>query len=85
MNCIATAGRLIRPSKRVFILGPAHHIYLTGCALSKFKTYDTPLGELTLDLDSMSLVLLKVWCDTNSFNRFFTDFPRKILAPFDPT
>jgi AmmeMemoRadiSam system protein B len=47
---------LTLPSKRVFILGPAHHIYLTGCALSKFKTYDTPLGELTLDLDSMSVV-----------------------------
>ena len=43
-----------RRSKRVFILGPAHHIYLTGCALSKFKTYDTPLGELTLDLESRS-------------------------------
>ena len=55
------------PSKRVFILGPAHHIYLTGCALSKFKTYDTPLGELSLDLDSTSLMLLR---DINSFALF---------------
>lgn len=42
------------PSKRVFILGPSHHHYLTGCALSKCKTYETPLGSLKLDLDTIA-------------------------------
>ncbi|KAJ3507715.1 hypothetical protein NLJ89_g6146 [Agrocybe chaxingu] len=39
--------------KRVFILGPSHHFYLEGCALSKCKTYATPIGELSLDLDTI--------------------------------
>ncbi|KAG5648031.1 hypothetical protein DXG03_007066 [Asterophora parasitica] len=36
--------------KRVFILGPSHHFYLNGCALSSCKEYDTPIGKLPLDL-----------------------------------
>jgi AmmeMemoRadiSam system protein B len=39
-------------SKRVFVLGPSHHVYLDGCALSKCATYKTPLGDLPLDLES---------------------------------
>jgi len=35
--------------KRVFILGPSHHVYLDGCALSKCIEYATPLGSLPLD------------------------------------
>ena len=38
--------------KRVFVLGPSHHVYLDGCALSKCKTYATPIGDLPLDLKS---------------------------------
>ena len=40
--------------KRVFVLGPSHHVYLNGCALSKCKTYATPIGDLPLDLESWS-------------------------------
>jgi len=39
--------------KRVFILGPSHHVYLDGCALSTCKEYETPLGALPLDLDTI--------------------------------
>ncbi|KAJ6610045.1 MEMO1 family [Mycena sp. CBHHK59/15] len=39
--------------KRVFILGPSHHIYLDGCALSGCKAYATPIGNLPLDLDTI--------------------------------
>ena len=39
--------------ERVFVLGPSHHVYLDGCALSKCTEYETPLGPLPLDLDSM--------------------------------
>lgn len=38
--------------KRVFILGPAHHVYMDGCALSQCTYYSTPLGNLPLDEDS---------------------------------
>ncbi|KAF5312608.1 hypothetical protein D9619_003218 [Psilocybe cf. subviscida] len=40
--------------KRVFILGPSHHVYLEGCALSKCKQYETPIGNLPLDLDTIN-------------------------------
>lgn len=36
-------------SKRVFILGPSHHVHLNGCALTKFFEYATPLGNLPVD------------------------------------
>ncbi|KAI5477275.1 UPF0103-domain-containing protein [Pseudohyphozyma bogoriensis] len=39
--------------KRVFILGPSHHAYLDGCALSQCDQYETPVGNLPLDLDTI--------------------------------
>jgi len=47
-RCIDTTG-----IKRVFILGPSHHVYLDGCALSRFRAYDTPVGSLPLDLETI--------------------------------
>lgn len=49
----AFAYRQVDPSrvKRVFVLGPSHHVYLEGCALTKQRTYETPLGELRIDQD----------------------------------
>ncbi|CAE7214536.1 unnamed protein product [Rhizoctonia solani] len=40
--------------KRVFILGPSHHVYLNTCALSKCQSYETPIGSLPLDLDTIA-------------------------------
>ncbi|WAQ82751.1 hypothetical protein PtA15_3A115 [Puccinia triticina] len=47
----AWAYKLIDPAqiKRVFILGPAHHVYLNCCALTKCTDYETPLGNLPVD------------------------------------
>ncbi|KAF2110368.1 MEMO1 family [Lophiotrema nucula] len=36
-------------AKRVFLLGPSHHYYLTGAATTDFEYYATPLGNLTVD------------------------------------
>ncbi|KAG8182105.1 hypothetical protein JTE90_018376 [Oedothorax gibbosus] len=49
--CSAFAYKQIDPTivKRVFILGPSHHVRLSGCALSPVRTYRTPLGDLTID------------------------------------
>lgn len=41
-------------SKRVFVLGPSHHVYMPGCALSSCKEFETPIGNLPLDLESTS-------------------------------
>eukprot|EP00047_Mylnosiga_fluctuans_P022472 m.120444 g.120444 ORF g.120444 m.120444 type:complete len:288 (-) comp9271_c0_seq4:3328-4191(-) len=35
--------------KRIFILGPSHHAYLPGCALTQHAQYSTPLGPLRVD------------------------------------
>ncbi|KAL4069586.1 MEMO1 family [Scleroderma yunnanense] len=35
--------------KRVFILGPSHHVYLTHCEVSGCDDYETPLGILRID------------------------------------
>src|SRR5579862_8957336 len=40
--------------KRIFLLGPSHHIYLSGCALSDCESYETPLGDLKLDRATIS-------------------------------
>ncbi len=37
-----------RPFKTVILLGPAHHIGVAGCAVSKAATYRTPLGDIPL-------------------------------------
>lgn len=37
--------------KRVFILGPSHHVYIDGCALSQCREYETPLGVLPVDTE----------------------------------
>ncbi|KAK8849469.1 AmmeMemoRadiSam system protein B [Kwoniella newhampshirensis] len=37
-------------TKRIFLLGPSHHAYLLGVALSRFESYETPVGDIPLDL-----------------------------------
>ncbi|KAI8445193.1 MEMO1 family [Phakopsora pachyrhizi] len=47
----AWAYKVIDPTeiKRVFVLGPSHHLYLQRCALTKCDVYDTPIGSLPVD------------------------------------
>ncbi|XP_022083256.1 protein MEMO1-like [Acanthaster planci] len=49
--CGAHAYKQIDPTniKRVFILGPSHHMYLPGCAVTRCKIYETPLYNLIVD------------------------------------
>jgi len=42
-------------SRRVFVLGPAHHVHLTGCALSSTQTYRTPIYDLTIDNQGLTV------------------------------
>lgn len=37
---------------RIFLLGPCHHVYIRGCGLSSLKVYETPIGDIELDLES---------------------------------
>lgn len=49
--CGGHAYRQVDPSRvrRVFILGPSHHVRLSGCALSSCEKYQTPLYDLQID------------------------------------
>ncbi|TFL02798.1 UPF0103-domain-containing protein [Pterulicium gracile] len=54
--------------KRVFILGPSHHVYLQGCALSGAQVYETPIGDL--EIDSETVAKLR---NTGKFSDFSLD------------
>ncbi|CAB1338699.1 unnamed protein product [Coregonus sp. 'balchen'] len=65
--------------RRVFILGPSHHVPLSRCALSSAEVYKTPLYDLRIDQKGMytprytvPCPLLKVYADlwkTGMFER----------------
>ncbi|XP_072966469.1 uncharacterized protein [Typha angustifolia] len=52
-RCAAFAFGNIDPSSIscVFLLGPSHHYYTPKCALTKATVYNTPLGDLPIDLE----------------------------------
>jgi len=47
----AYAYKQINPQnvKRIFVLGPSHHVCLSGCALSQCSYYRTPFYDLIVD------------------------------------
>uniref|UniRef100_A0A7S0L3M3 Protein MEMO1 n=1 Tax=Coccolithus braarudii TaxID=221442 RepID=A0A7S0L3M3_9EUKA len=49
--------------RRVFVLGPSHHVYMTRCALTKCKTYATPLGEIEIDTAACSKLMASAMFD----------------------
>ncbi|XP_055380457.1 protein MEMO1 [Condylostylus longicornis] len=51
--CGGFAYRQVSPAvvKRIFILGPSHHVRLRGCALSIASKYKTPLYNLKIDTE----------------------------------
>lgn len=52
-ECAAHAYKQIDPNsvKRVFILGPSHHVGTSKCALSSAKFLKTPLYDLKVDIE----------------------------------
>ncbi|XP_064173041.1 protein MEMO1-like [Anguilla rostrata] len=50
-SCAAYAYKQVDPTvtRRVFILGPSHHVPLSHCALSPAEIYRTPLYDLKID------------------------------------
>ncbi|KAL0590403.1 hypothetical protein ABG067_001649 [Albugo candida] len=43
--------------KRVFVLGPSHHVYLEGCALTSASHYETPFGMLPIDAEINEMLI----------------------------
>lgn len=50
-SCGAHAYRQVDPTniKHIFILGPSHHVRLSGCALTSTSKYKTPFYDLIVD------------------------------------
>ena len=44
---------------RVVVLGPSHHEYFQGCGLTSFEKYDTPFGEINIDIKYIKKLLKK--------------------------
>ncbi|KAJ9103991.1 hypothetical protein QFC21_002454 [Naganishia friedmannii] len=49
----AYAAIPVQKVKRIFLLGPSHHHYLSKIALSKCAKYATPLGDIPIDLETV--------------------------------
>ena len=49
----------IDPSQvtKIILLGPSHHVYLRGCAVSGASTYETPVGDITVDVETCKALL----------------------------
>jgi AmmeMemoRadiSam system protein B len=54
-KCAAWAYKCLDLSKakRVFVLGPSHTYYLPNCAVTRFSEYETPFGNLEVDVDTI--------------------------------
>ncbi|GHJ84057.1 hypothetical protein NliqN6_0459 [Naganishia liquefaciens] len=50
----AYAAIPVKKIKRVFLLGPSHHFYLSRIALSGCSKYATPLGDIPLDMETIA-------------------------------
>ncbi|KAH1173324.1 hypothetical protein KIL84_017163 [Mauremys mutica] len=50
-SCAAHAYKQVDPTitRKIFILGPSHHVPLSRCALSSVEIYRTPLYDLRID------------------------------------
>ena len=46
---LSAAGALLQGIKRVFILGPSHHVYLRACCTTGCEAYDSPFGPMAVD------------------------------------
>lgn len=45
--------------KRVIVIGPSHRYYLNGASIALYDSYETPLGDIEIDLDFSKELLEK--------------------------
>ena len=57
---------LNREIKRIFLLGPSHHVHLNKCSLSGCEELETPIGNLKVDTAVIAELL-----NTGYFERTF--------------
>lgn len=68
--------------KRVFLLGPSHAYYLSGCALSKHSKYATPLGDFVIDKEIVAELQATGKFDTMSTQNDETEHSLEMHLPY---
>ena len=58
LSSFSASNCCIFTRKRVFILGPSHHVFLPNCALSSATTYQTPLYDLKIDQEGIDQIII---------------------------
>ena len=69
--------------KRIFVLGPAHHKYLPGCAITSLTQYQTPLYNLSVDTAGEHVFFI---CNIHYIEMIFdrSNVPRRRELTFNP-
>lgn len=52
--------------RRIFVLGPAHHVHIDGCAVSGASVLETPIGNLAVDISTVRDILRQNGSKTSS-------------------
>ena len=68
--------------RRVLLLGPAHRVWLTGAALPEADTFETPLGQITLDRELMENLLAEYSWITVSDQAHAEEHCLEVQLPF---
>ncbi len=67
--------------KRVIIIGPSHRVYLEGISSALYEAYETPLGNIPIDLD-FSKNLIKEYDFVNFDDEVHLEHSTETQAPF---
>ncbi|KUJ19011.1 UPF0103-domain-containing protein [Mollisia scopiformis] len=68
--------------KRIFLLGPSHAYYLSGCALSRHAKYATPLGDFVIDKEIVAELKETGKFDTMSTQNDETEHSLEMHLPY---
>ncbi|MBF0356972.1 MAG: AmmeMemoRadiSam system protein B [Magnetococcales bacterium] len=71
----------IERPRRVFVLAPSHRVYLDGVSVGNYSAYQTPLGDITLDQETIEK-LLKLPDVTNNPASHKMDHALEVQLPF---
>ena len=82
----ASAYRLLlqnsKKYNRVLILGPAHHVWISGAAFPSTEIFETPLGKIKLDKVLMKKIMKKLpWISVNE-EAHFQEHCIEVQLPF---
>jgi AmmeMemoRadiSam system protein B len=76
------AARAIISPNRIFVLGPSHVVYLSGCALTSCSKYRTPLGDLNIDHEVNEELMESGAFETMDFRNEESEHSIEMQLPF---